>query len=75
RLVQLAPHRQVSSLQPAMRADLLQPAIADAPAATLQAISFYETAAHAFRDGGMRRLGREPQHERNASDSAALTLL
>jgi phosphoglycerol transferase MdoB-like AlkP superfamily enzyme len=60
RLVQLAPHRQVSSLQPAMRADLLQPAIADAPAATLQAISFYETAAHAFRDGGMRRLEREP---------------
>ena len=54
RLVQLAPHRRVASLKPAMRADLVQPAIADDPAATLQAVSFYETAAHAFRDGGMR---------------------
>ena len=54
RLVQLAPHRHVASLRPAMRADLAQPAIADDPAATLQAVSFYEAAAHAFRDGAMR---------------------
>jgi hypothetical protein len=52
RLVQLAPHRRVASLKPAMRADLVQPVIADDPGATLQAVSFYETAAHAFRDGG-----------------------
>jgi phosphoglycerol transferase MdoB-like AlkP superfamily enzyme len=60
RLVQLAPHRHVASLLPAMRADLAQPAIADAPTHTLQAISFYEAAAHAFRDGGMRSFDRTP---------------
>lgn len=65
RLVQLAPHRSVVSLRPALREDLPQPAIADEPPATLQAISFYEAAAHAFRNGGMRRaiphpLPREP---------------
>jgi phosphoglycerol transferase MdoB-like AlkP superfamily enzyme len=60
RLVQLAPHRRVSSLAPAMRADLAQPAMADDPASTLQAISFYETAAHAFRDGDMRKLEPAP---------------
>jgi phosphoglycerol transferase MdoB-like AlkP superfamily enzyme len=67
RLVQLAPHRRVASLKPAMRADLVQPVIADDPGATLQAVSFYETAAHAFRDGGMRnglRLRESPPDDR-----------
>jgi phosphoglycerol transferase MdoB-like AlkP superfamily enzyme len=55
RLVQLAPHRRVDTLRPSMRADLPQPALADDPHATLQAISFYETAAHAFQSGAMAR--------------------
>ena len=54
-LVQLSPHRGVATLEPSMRTDTPQPAKADDPAATLQAISFYETAAHAFAHGGMGR--------------------
>ena len=52
---QLGPHRGVATLEPSMRTDTPQPAKADDPAATLQAISFYETAAHAFAHGGMGR--------------------
>jgi hypothetical protein len=71
RLVQLAPHRRVASLRPAMRADLVQPTIADDPGSqTLQAVSFYEAAAHAFRDGDMRKLERTPPTPRDAEPGA-----
>lgn len=66
RLVQLAPHRRVASLKPAMRADLVQPAMADDPGSTLQAVSYYETAAHAFRDGAMRKMERAAPEPREA---------
>jgi phosphoglycerol transferase MdoB-like AlkP superfamily enzyme len=56
RLVQLSPHRRVATLRPALGTDRLQPQEPDDPKLTLQAISFYETAAHAFERGQMRRL-------------------
>jgi phosphoglycerol transferase MdoB-like AlkP superfamily enzyme len=55
RLVQLAPHRHVETLQPSAQFDVPQPAIVEDPRMTLQAISFYQTAAHAFIHGGMGR--------------------
>lgn len=70
RLVQLAPHRHVSTLKPAMRDDLAQPAIADDPASTLQAVSFYETAANAFRNGEMRKTRKTPQVPEVAASGA-----
>jgi phosphoglycerol transferase MdoB-like AlkP superfamily enzyme len=54
RLVQLSPHRRVEILRPAFARDQPQPAIGQDAALTLQAISFYETAADAFENGGMR---------------------
>lgn len=70
RLVQLAPHRHVASLQPSMRSDQAQPAIGNDAATTLEAVSFYQTAAHAFRDGGMRNWQHAaPLREKPASDA------
>ncbi|WP_133499073.1 LTA synthase family protein [Cognatilysobacter terrigena] len=54
RLVQLAPHRAVSTLVPAMDADQPQPPAADDPKRTLRAVAFYEHAAHRFTSGAMR---------------------
>lgn len=55
KLVQLSPHRQVDTLQPAYLRDQPQPAIAEDPVLTLQAISAYQTAAAEFASGGMRQ--------------------
>ena len=54
KLVQLSPHRKVDVLRPAYDRDQPQPALPHAPALTLQAISFYQTAAEAFASGKMR---------------------
>ncbi|TBR13084.1 MAG: LTA synthase family protein, partial [Lysobacter sp.] len=54
RLVQLAPHRQVETLVPALLGDEPQPAAPENPALVLDAISYYETAADAFHSGRMR---------------------
>lgn len=53
RLVQLAPHRKVDTLRPALARDQAQPALPEDPALTLQAISAYQTAAAAFASGAM----------------------
>ncbi|AXK71187.1 LTA synthase family protein [Lysobacter sp. TY2-98] len=54
RLVQLAPHRRVATLKPALTADESQPVVPDDPVLTLDAISYYESAAAAFHSGQMR---------------------
>ncbi|MEO6155259.1 MAG: LTA synthase family protein [Thermomonas sp.] len=54
KLVQLSPHRKVATLQPAYDGDQEQPAIADDPQLTLEAVSSYQTAAYRFENGLMR---------------------
>lgn len=56
RLVQLAPHRRVDSVSPSVAGDAPQPAVAEDPRATLEAISDYEVAAYDFTHGRMRAL-------------------
>ena len=53
-LVQLSPHRKVDTVRPSLVDDAGQPAIAEAPQLTLQAISDYQTAAYRFSHGLMR---------------------
>lgn len=74
RLVQLAPHRRVQTLRPAYNGDEAQPAVAEDPALTLQTISFYQTAAEAFRSGGMAMpLAAPPQTPAKAGAAAGAT--
>ena len=54
RLVQLAPHRRVETVRPSHDRDQPQPPLPENPAATLQAVSDYETAAYRFTHGLMR---------------------
>jgi phosphoglycerol transferase MdoB-like AlkP superfamily enzyme len=54
RLVQLAPHRRVDTVLPSHDRDQPQPPLPEDPAATLQAVSDYETAAFRFTHGLMR---------------------
>lgn len=54
RLVQLAPHRRVDTVLPSDEYDKPQPPLPEDPAATLQAVSDYETAAYRFTHGLMR---------------------
>jgi phosphoglycerol transferase MdoB-like AlkP superfamily enzyme len=54
KLMQLSPHRRVDTLRPAYASDQPQPPLPEDPAFALQAISFYQTAAEAFANGGMR---------------------
>jgi phosphoglycerol transferase MdoB-like AlkP superfamily enzyme len=54
RLVQLAPHRRVDTVLPSHDRDQPQPSLPEDPAATLQAVSDYETAAYRFTHGLMR---------------------
>ncbi|MEF9978424.1 MAG: LTA synthase family protein [Thermomonas sp.] len=53
-LVQLSPHRKVDTLRPSLQRDQPQPALREDPSLTLQAISFYQSAADAFSSGAMR---------------------
>lgn len=53
-LVQLAPHRQVATLRPALQRDQPQPPLPERPQLTLEAISNYQTAAAAFTGGALR---------------------
>lgn len=59
KLVQLSPHRKVDTLAPAYRDDRPQPAMQEDPHLMLQAVSYYETAAYAFRNGLMRAAATE----------------
>lgn len=61
RLVQLSPHRKVDTLRPAYARDVAQPPLPEDPALTLQAVSYYQTAAAAFAEGAMTQaaLARE----------------
>jgi hypothetical protein len=54
RLVQLAPHREVATVQPTWNGDRRQPMVPDDPRLTLQAIAYYQTAAYRFTHGLMR---------------------
>lgn len=54
KLTQLSPHRKVETLQPTYDSDLPQPAVADDPQLTLEAVSNYQTAAYRFEHGLMR---------------------
>lgn len=54
KLVQLAPHRRIDTLVPAYRDDRPQPPTGQDPHEVLQAVSYYETAAYAFKKGLMR---------------------
>ena len=54
KLVQLSPHRRIDTLLPAYRDDRPQPLVREDPHLALQAVSYYETAAYAFRNGLMR---------------------
>ena len=56
-LVQLSPHRKVETLRPSLQRDQPQPRLPEDPALTLQAISFYQSAADAFASGAMRLHG------------------
>ncbi len=58
-LVELAPHRKVATLQPAYVWDTPQPPLPEDPALTLQAISYYQTAAAAFADGSLQQAALE----------------
>ena len=60
KLVQLEPHRKVETLRPAYGWDEPQPPLPEDPALTLQAISYYQTAADAFASGSMRMPERMP---------------
>jgi phosphoglycerol transferase MdoB-like AlkP superfamily enzyme len=70
RLVQLSPHRRVDTLRPAYGWDQPQPALAEDPALTLQAIAFYQTAAEAFSSGAMRMPERSTRPDDIAADAA-----
>jgi phosphoglycerol transferase MdoB-like AlkP superfamily enzyme len=54
KLVQLAPHRKVDTVQPTHVYDTPQPPLPEDPALTVQAISAYQTAAWRFTHGRMR---------------------
>ena len=54
RLVQLAPHRRVDTVRPSNEFDEPQPPLPEDPAATLQAVADYQTAAYRFSKGLMR---------------------
>lgn len=54
KLVQLSPHRRVATLTPAYRDDRPQPQTSEDPHLTLQAVSYYESAAYAYQNGLMR---------------------
>jgi phosphoglycerol transferase MdoB-like AlkP superfamily enzyme len=54
RLVQLSPHRKVDTVKPSFKLDNGQPPETEDPRATLEAISFYETAAYRYTHGMMR---------------------
>ena len=54
KLVQLSPHRKVETVRPAYESDQEQPAIADDPQLTLEAVSNYQTAAYRFEQGLMK---------------------
>lgn len=54
KLVQLSPHRKVDTVRPAYESDQEQPAIADDPQLTLEAVSNYQTAAYRFEKGLMK---------------------
>lgn len=54
KLVQLSPHRKVDTVRPTYGGDQEQPALADDPQLTLEAVSNYQTAAHRFEHGLMR---------------------
>ncbi|BCT93556.1 sulfatase [Lysobacter helvus] len=54
RLVQLGPHRKVDTVRPSFVLDQGQPVETEDPRATLEAISFYETAAYRYKNGLMR---------------------
>ena len=61
KLVQLEPHRKVETLRPAYGWDEPQPPLPEDPALTLQAISYYQSAAEAFASGKMRMPERMPE--------------
>jgi len=61
KLVQLSPHRKVETLRPAYGWDEPQPPLPEDPALTLQAISYYQTAAEEFASGKMRMPERLPE--------------
>ena len=67
-LVQLSPHRKVDTLRPSLQRDQPQPALPEDPALTLQAISFYQSAADAFASGAMRLHG----DARTSADAIAM---
>jgi phosphoglycerol transferase MdoB-like AlkP superfamily enzyme len=71
KLVQLAPHREAQTLRPAYGRDEPQPALPEDPALTLQAISYYQTAAEDFASGRMRMPERLPAHVASNSLGAA----
>ena len=54
KLVQMSPHRKVSTVRPTYDSDLPQPALSDDPVLTLQAVSNYQTAAYRFEHGLMK---------------------
>ena len=62
KLVQLSPHRKLETLRPAYGWDEPQPPLPEDPALTLQAISFYQTAAEDFASGKMRMPERLPEY-------------
>ena len=51
---EVAPHRRVDTVRPSHDRDRPQPPLPENPAATLQAVSDYETAAYRFTHGLMR---------------------
>jgi phosphoglycerol transferase MdoB-like AlkP superfamily enzyme len=54
KLVQLSPHRKVETVRPAYESDQAQPALADDPQLTLEAVSNYQTAAYRFEHAMMK---------------------
>lgn len=54
KLVQLSPNRKVGTVQPNFRRDALSTRIANDPALTREAISYYQTAAYRYEHGLMR---------------------
>lgn len=54
KLVQLSAHRKVATVRPVYDSDLPQPAIAEDPQLTLEAVSNYQTAAYRFEHGLMK---------------------
>ncbi len=54
KLVQLSPHRKVETVRPTFDNDHPQPVVADDPQLTLEAVSYYQTAAYRFEHGQMK---------------------